>query len=267
MKPVQGMRPALAITTNIVSAGAAGCPDVPQRKPSAESAVAALSPQARLAVEGLINRLFREIRNARPAWRQAWATNEALASAKVTWLLAFIEAGINDWDRQIEYGLKGLRADPSDFVPSPGKFIGWCRPTAESLGLKSPERAYQEACRNAHPSARASAVWSHPVTYHAAIDVGLDVLMQLSGVETWKLFDRSYSVMVQRAVEGQELGEAVALGLGHDSQKTEAERAEEYSLQHALLVREAQGISLSGQPAREALLSRLGIRRMEGVNA
>lgn len=260
------MKAAVAITKNIVRSGVSGCPEIPQHKPSVEIAVAALNPQDRLAVEVLINRLFREIRDARPAWRQAWGTNEALASSKVTWLRAFIEAGINDWDRQIEVGLKGLRAEPSDFVPSPGKFINWCRPTAESLGLQSPERAYQEACRNAHPSSRAAAKWSHPVTYHAAIDVGLDVLMQLSGVDTWKLFERSYSVMIQRAVDGQALGEGTSIGIGHDSQKTAFELSEEHSLQHALLVREAQGIGLSGQPARAALLASMGINRVETSN-
>lgn len=252
------------VTTRIVTGAPTTLPALPATKTA--DVVAALGLDERHAVEVLINRLFREIRNARPAWRQAWGTKEARSSAKVTWVMALVEAQVLDWDRQIEHGLRGLRAEPSDFVPSPGKFISWCRPTAQSLGLQSAERAYQEACRNAHPSTRASATWSHPVTYHAAIDVGLDVLMQLNGVDTWKLFERSYSVMVQRAMDGQVLGEGVAIGIGHDSQKTEVERAEEYSLQHALLVRETQGINLSGRSAREALLARMGIKRMETCN-
>lgn len=251
------------IAQRIVQAGPANIPALPA--PAAADIVAALSQQERAAVEDLINRLFREIRNARPAWRQAWPTKEALASAKVTWVLALVEGGIRDWERQVEVGLRRLRAEPSDFVPAPGKFVDWCNPTPESLGLQPVERAYDEACRNAHPSCRGSATWSHPVTYHTAIDVGLDVLMQLSGAETWKLFSRSYAVMTRRALAGQPLGVATPLGLGHDSQKTEAQLAEELSLQQALRIREAQGLVATGDQARAQLLAKMRIKR-EVVN-
>lgn len=247
------------VTRQIVSGNASTLPNLPA--PKATDVVAALSAPERGAVEELINKLFREIRNARPAWRQAWGSKEALESAKVTWVLALVEGQVRDWDRQIEHGLRRLRAEPSDFVPSPGKFVEWCRPTPESLGLPPAERAYQEACRNAHPSARGDARWSHPVIYHAAIDVGLDVLMQLSGVDTWKLFDRSYSVMVRRAMDGQALGDGVPLGLGHDSQKSLAQLAEEHSQQFALRVRETQGIPQGGAAARAALLEKMRIKR------
>lgn len=251
------------ITNRIVQAGPANLPALPAH--AATDVVAALSQQERTAVEDLINRLFREIRNARPAWRQAWPTKEALASAKVTWVLALVEGGIRDWERQVEVGLRRLRAEPSDFVPAPGKFVEWCSPTPESLGLLPVERAYEEACRNAHPSCRGVATWSHPVIYHAAIDVGLDVLMQLAGTETWKLFSRSYAVMARRAMAGQALGEAVPLGLGRDSQKTEAKRAEELSLQLAMRIREDQGLVATGAQAREQLLAKMRIKR-EVVN-
>lgn len=250
---------AQSITGKLVQNRGAAMSKLPA--PKATDVVAALSQDERGAVEELINRLFREIRNARPAWRQAWGSREALASAKVTWVLALVEGQVRDWDRQIELGLRRLRAEPSDFVPSPGKFVEWCRPTAESLGLQPAERAYEEACRNAHPSARGAAIWSHPATYHAAIDVGLDVLMQLRGVETWKLFERSYAVMVQRAMAGEALAPGVAIGIGHDSQKSLAQLAEEHSLQQALRVREAQGLADTGSEARAALLAKMGIKR------
>lgn len=250
---------AQTLAARIVRNGPSGLPNMPA--PKSTDMVAALSQQERTAVEELINRLFREIRNARPAWRQAWPTKEALASAKVTWVLALVEGEVRDWDRQIEVGLRRLRAEPCDFVPAPGKFIEWCRPTAESLGLQSAERAYAEACRNAHPSFRADATWSHPATYHAAIDVGLDVLMEVSGIESWKAFSHSYAVMVQRAMDGEALGGGVLIGIGHDSQKSLAQLAEEHSLQLAMSVREAQGLTESGGASRAALLAKMRIKR------
>lgn len=250
---------AKAVSAKIVRNGPAALPPLPT--PKSSDVVAALGPQERTAVEELINRLFREIRNARPAWRQAWPTSEALASAKVTWVLALVEGEVRDWDRQIEAGLRRLRAEPSDFVPAPGKFIEWCRPTAESLGLQSAERAYAEACRNAHPSFRGTATWSHAATYHAAIDVGLDVLMEVTGIESWKAFSHSYAVMVQRAMDGEPLGGGVLVGIGHDSQKSVAQLAEEHSLQFAMRVREAQGLADPASATREALLAKMRIKR------
>lgn len=251
-----------SITSKIVEDRDAPLPSLPAKPaPTAADLVAALSDQARGEVESMINRLFREIRDCRTAWRQAWSSTEVVESAKYLWLKALVENGVLDWDRQIEVGLRRLRAMSGDFAPSPGTFIALCQPTPESLGLPTAERAYQEACRNAHPSSRGKATWSHQAVYHAAIDVGLDVLMQLNGVETWKLFSRSYAVIVQRALTGQPLGADVPLGIGHDSQKPLAQLAEEQSLQFALRLREAQGLNKPGAGDRVQLLEKMRIKR------
>ena len=76
------------VTRQIVSGHSSTLPSLPA--PKATDVVAALSAAERGAVEELINKLFREIRNARPAWRQAWGSKEALESAKVTWVLALV---------------------------------------------------------------------------------------------------------------------------------------------------------------------------------
>ena len=246
-----------------VMAGERGRKSVAPRK--AAEVIAALTEDQRTAVEGVINRLFREIRDVRPAWRQAWPTKQAMESSKIKWLAALIEARCTDWEGQIEVGLARLRAEPSDFVPSPGSFVAWCVPTPEALGVPPVDRAFAEACRNAHTAARQGAKWSHPVVYHAAIDVGLDVLMYEPTAHSRKLFDRSFAVMMRRAAMREPLGGAVALGIGHDGSKSLAELAEEHSLQQALKLREAQGIKDNGIGARAELLkarARMGGRRV-----
>lgn len=256
--PKHAARPAQALAAGIVRKG----PDaVPATARSTDQLIAGFAAEQKAHVEELINRLFREIRDARPAWRQAWPSTEALESSKVTWIKALLEGGISDWENQVELGLRRLRAEPSDFVPAPGKFVEWCAPTAESLGLPAPEAAYAEACRYAHPSSRHGATWSHAAVYEAAVSVGLDVLMQVSGSESWKLFARAYAVMVGRVMSGQALGDSVPLGIGHDSQKPLAQLAEEHSLQFALRLREAQGVPENGAAARAALLARMGLAR------
>ncbi|MNO51749.1 hypothetical protein D3C76_421510 [compost metagenome] len=154
----------------------------------------------------------------------------------------------------MEIGLRRLRAEPSDFVPSPGKFISWCQLMPADFGLPEVEAAYAEACRKAHPAQRQSAKWSHPVVYHAATDVGLDNLMMLPREISLQLFERSYVVMCRCCMSGDGLGDGVALGIGHDSQKSAVQLAEEQSELQAMAIRELQGIPQDGQAARRALL-------------
>lgn len=214
-----------------------------------------LSPEARRAVEELVNRLFRAVRVNRPAWRQAWNTTEVLEAAKLEWVKAFVENGISDWDRQVEVGLRRLRAEKSDFVPSPGKFIGWCNPQPEDFGLPEVDAAYAEACRKAHPTRRQAVKWSHEAVYRAATDVGLDNLMQLARQDSLRLFERSYAVMCRRLIAGESLGDGVALAIGHDSQKSTTQLIEEHCEQEARLIRERQGIPQDGKEAYRALMA------------
>lgn len=42
---------------------------------------------------------------------------------------------------QIKYGFAKARQSESDFLPSCGKFISWCEPTAEDMGYPSEQQA------------------------------------------------------------------------------------------------------------------------------
>ena len=164
-----------------------------------------LPEDAKAAVEDLVNRLFREIRTARPAWRQAWPSTEVLQASKNTWIVAFLEAGITNWESQIAFGLQALRAEPSDFVPAPGKFVTWCQPTPQALGLPSLEDAYAEALAKTHPSMAGVARWSCPAVYHAAARAGFSTLQQLGRSDGLALLEQKY-VLIRRALaRGEQL--------------------------------------------------------------
>ena len=62
---------------------------------------------------------------------------------------------------------------------------------------------------------------------------------------------------------GQPLESEIHVGIGHDSQKTEAERALEYAEQQLHKRIEDQGIPRAGAQARALLLARMGINRGE----
>ncbi|GLT13872.1 replication protein P [Vibrio algivorus] len=78
-----------------------------------------------------VNKIFIELQAAFPAWRHTFQTNESLSTAKITWMKALVEAKVTS-KTQIARGLKVARQSESDFFPSVGKFISWCR-TAENV--------------------------------------------------------------------------------------------------------------------------------------
>lgn len=164
------------------------------------------APQVQLdpASVDVVNRLFSELQAIFPAWRQAWPNDKALAAAKRSWVRGFMAAGIRDLE-QIRYGLQQCRATGSDFAPSVGKFIEWCRPTPEAMGIPAVEQAYLQACRLAHPAANRSG--AHPAVWHAACEVGLIVLCVLPEQKSRPLFERAYGITVDMLLRGEPLRE------------------------------------------------------------
>lgn len=81
--------------------------------------------------EACINVVLKELRSIFPAWRNAIKTKQELDDVKRTWTKAFLENGIVDM-ATVEKGLSNARESKTDFFPSVGKFIDWCRNDAFS---------------------------------------------------------------------------------------------------------------------------------------
>lgn len=206
----------------------------------------------------VVNALFKELQAIFPAWKQAWPDDEALRAAKRSWIKAFIVAEINTLE-QIRYGLQNCRQHGSDFAPSVGKFIKWCLPTPEMMGIPSHDKAFREALLNLHPARATSRTWSHPAVRHAALQCEAHNLADLVAEKASKVFDRAYDITIRMLVNGQPL-EAIAVGIGHDSQKSELELAEEQAQQFQARLIELQGIPVDGASARELLMAKFGKR-------
>ena len=71
-------------------------------------------------------------------------------------------------------------------------------------------------------------------------------------------FDHNYAVVIRRAQEGQPLDGKILTGIGHDSQKTDFELANELADQQAQARILQQGIPADGKSARELLLAKFG---------
>ena len=206
----------------------------------------------------VVNALFKELQAIFPAWKQAWPDAESLNAAKRSWIKAFIVAGITTLE-QIRYGLQNCRQIGGDFAPSVGKFIKWCQPTPEMLGIPSHDRAFREALENSHPSRFGARTWSHAAVRHAALQCEMHNLGDLIPEKASKVFDRAYDITIRRLVQGLPL-EDIAVGIGHDGSKAPIERAHELTERVAQAQVARMGISTDGQSAREQLLRRLGLK-------
>lgn len=207
----------------------------------------------------VVNALFIELMAVFPAWKQAWPDDAALGAAKRSWIKAFIVAEINTIE-QIRFGIERCRTLGRPFAPSVGEFIAMCMPTPEMLGIPSHDKAFREALVNAHPSRFGNRVWSHQAVRHAALQCEMHNLGDLIPEKASKVFDRAYDITIRLLMQGKPL-EDIAIGIGHDSQKTELELAEEYASQRQARLLELQSIPSTGAAARELLLAKMNIKR------
>jgi hypothetical protein len=148
-----------------------------------------------------VNGLFKELRSIRSAWRQAWPDSATYQAAKRQWYQAFLEEGICT-QGQIDFGMTQARKQPGDFIPSPGQFMEWCKPTPEMLGLPVLAAAHREACRNAHPCMAGKGKWSHEAVWHTAGECGFESLNKLDTALSLKLFERNYTITIRRLLAG-----------------------------------------------------------------
>lgn len=110
-------------------------------------------------LKAIVDQVFRQLSVIFPAWRFAWKgetdqeTLDNVNRAKKEWTKTFFENQINTVE-QIKAGLVVARRSESDFLPSCGKFIGWCKPQLKDLNIPSFEKTYQAAIKNN---------WFHPI--------------------------------------------------------------------------------------------------------
>jgi hypothetical protein len=203
----------------------------------------------------VVNDLFRRLRGIFPAWRQAWPSTEALDAAKAEWIKEFADAGIRSLE-QIEFGIQKCRKLKKPFAPSVGEFIAMCVPSPEDFGMPVPADAWLEALMGSY---------SHEAVKLAAEATGLFDLRAAKQEDKGlrARFDRNYEVILRRAQTNQPLHGKIATGIGHDSQKSELELAEEFASQRQARLLATQGVPTTGAAARAQLLAKFGRKETE----
>ena len=203
----------------------------------------------------VVNDLFRRLRGIFPAWRQAWPSTEALDAAKAEWIKEFADEGIRTLE-QIEFGIQKCRKLKKPFAPSVGEFIAMCVPSPEDFGMPAPADAWLEALMGTD---------SHEAVKLAAEATGLFDLRSAKQEDKGlrARFDRNYEVILRRAQANQPLDGKIAVGIGHDSQKSELERAEEFANQRQARLLATQGVPTTGAAARAQMLAKFGKKNTE----
>lgn len=172
-----------------------------QASPSDPKSTATLDPTATQHV----NDIFRALQAAFPAWRTAFPDNASLRAAKASWVKGLMAAGVTDFN-QIARGVEKARLSESDFFPSVGKFVGWCRLSPEDMGLPPEDTAWSEACQHSHHVFIHS--WSHPGVYEAGRRVGWFDIRICSGERRLhglrKAFSAHYAAVLQEIGQGKE---------------------------------------------------------------
>ena len=201
----------------------------------------------------VVEKIFRQLKAIFPAWKTAWPDEKALGSAQRSWTKGFMDAVICDI-HQVEFGIKQCRKSGSPFAPSIGQFIQWCTPGPEAYGMPTAADAWLEALMGTA---------SHEAVRIAANATGLFDLRSAKQEDKAMRarFERNYEIVLRRAQANQQLDGKILTGIGHDSQKTELERAEEYANLRQAKLLEVQGIPSAGGAARAQLLARLNIKR------
>lgn len=207
----------------------------------------------------VVNALFLELQAIFPAWKQAWPDDDALMAAKRSWIKSFAAAGINTLE-QIRFGIQKCRLLGTDFAPSSGKFIKLCQPTPEEMGIPPLARALAEALENFHPSRAGARHWTHAAVRHAALQCEAQNLGSMEVERAEKVFARAYDMTIRMLVAGEPLGD-IATGIGHDSQKSLIELADEYASQRQARLLDLQQIPSSAAACRAHLLGKLNIKR------
>ncbi|WP_458717047.1 replication protein P [Pseudomonas gregormendelii] len=204
------------------------------------------------ATAEVVERLFRQLQAIFPAHKQAWPDDKALAAARRSWTKGFMVAGICTLEH-IRFGIEQCRKSGSPFAPSIGQFIGWCTPGPEAYGMPSAADAWMEALMGTA---------SHEAVRIAANATGkFDLAKAKQDDKTMRArFDRNYQIVLRRAQAGEPLDGKIFTGIGHDSQKSVLQLAEELAEQQTQARIIQQGIPVDGVSARELLMAKFGKR-------
>lgn len=172
----------------------------------------------------LIDRAFESLKTIFPAWRRALPNQTAIDSYKAQLVKGMLEQGVRT-EPMIRAGLSRARYEPSDFMPSVGKFLMWCKPSLEAYGLPDSKTAADEFIRGVRQDGYQ---YSHPAVYWAGISIPSYDRQTMDSKTYYSVYERAYDVILRRVFAGEQLEQPIPKALPERSVvKTPEQVAEE----------------------------------------
>ncbi len=147
-----------------------------------------------------VNRVMKTILANSPAWSVSLKGTDSINDYRQQLVKAFLENGIAQM-KQVELGLQRIRQEPTNFLPSVGQFIAWCKPTPEAIGCPDVDDAYRQACGFKY----SKKALSHPCIAYALAKISMYELSTKSEQQTKPRFAKRYQQAVELFYNGDPL--------------------------------------------------------------
>jgi len=160
----------------------------------------------------LFNSIFGQLRAAFPASSSLLKDQDDINTFRQQWVKAFMENGITSI-QQIETGMRHARQQESPYMPSPGKFVSWCKDSSTVLGITI-EQAMAEFHRYNRDRSRYQTPekfnWLKPVLYWIVTDARRAMYQrQLSESEVETFIQRKMGEWAKKVAAGEEIPDPV----------------------------------------------------------
>lgn len=165
-------------------------------------------------VASIFNELFIQLQAAFPASMATIRDQNQLNEFRKQWMLAFLENGITTMD-QVNAGMRHARKQDSPFIPSPGKFVAWCKDSKTVLGLDIDDvmtefHRYAKE-RGMHAGGPERFPWRHKALYWIVCDTRRQMYQrQLSEAEVEKFAAKKLDEWARKVSAGEQIPDPVA---------------------------------------------------------
>ena len=160
-----------------------------------------------------ISQLFTELELAyHNQFHKAFPDNASLQMAKQLWMSVLADL---DPDSILAAGRQAMC--DSNYLPT----LNTLRDLGERQRLRNVpdcQQAFQEACRAQEP--KNAVQWTHPIVYHAGTASDWYFLKTQPESRTFPVFERNYTVLLERLKRGETLDAPVATAITHQKEKS-----------------------------------------------
>ncbi|WP_210515107.1 replication protein P [Pantoea ananatis] len=162
----------------------------------------------------LFNGIFDQLRAAFPASSSTFRAQSDIDSFRQQWVRSFMENGITTM-QQIDAGMRHARKQQTPYMPSPGKFVAWCKDSSTVLGVTTEEAMAEFHRYNRDRGLSTSPErfnWSKPVLYWVITDARQAMIqrcMTESEVETF--ITRKLNEWSKKVAAGEQVPDPVQM--------------------------------------------------------